>query len=668
MAKGAVAALLVEISADITGLEIGGKRAAKSMDNLGARALDLSRKMAALGAAAAAAGAAMVAGLVKGGIESIDTQAKLARSIDSTIDGLRALQFASGEAGVTSENLASAMQQLNARLGEAQRGTGEAKKALDMLGLSARDLAQQDADTRIATIADRVKDLGLSSAQVADILRDFGIRGGEMVDFLRQGGDAIRAARDDVRAFGLSVSEIDAAKVEAANDAMERIGLTMEGVKNQLAIAFAPILGELANRFNTLAKENEGFSKQAGQAAERIIMGFAKVADVIQGLRVVMKGLELVGVGAWAAIVSGAQLAMEAFTAIHDAWVRVQNAIARGLNALGAQIEEAPLFSEGPFMTDLRQFADEARDRVGAVRSELHELAMQELPSGKVTAFLEDVKVKAQEAAEATAAAMPTRGGTFVSPDESAQAEEDRQQEELDKRREALQARLDQLREFVMSEQELEIARHEERMKQLTEALDAELVTRQEYQELEAKLAEDHANRLKEIREKSLTDLARFQDSNFRNQVKTVSGHLADLTAGVAQHSRALFELNKAAGIANAIVNAYEGISLTMSKYPYPINIGMAAAHAAAAFAQVSAIKSQQFTGGGGAAPSLAGGTPAPPVTPVTGGTPQSAGGGAQLITIEGLSPDSLFSGRAVRELAERLQEHIRDGGTVRFA
>jgi len=662
-----VAALLVEIGADVTALEIGGKRAAKSMDDLGGRAAELSKKMAALGAAAAAAGAAVVAGLVKSGIDAIDSQAKLARSIGSTIDGLRSLQLASGEAGVSGESLASAMQQLNARLGEAQRGTGEAKKALDMLGLSARDLAKQDADTRIATIADRVKELGLSSAQVADILRDFGIRGGEMVDFLRQGGDAIRAARDDVRAFGLSVSEVDAAKIEAANDAMARIGLTMEAVRNQLAIAFAPILGEIANRFNALAKEHGGFGEMATQLAERLTHAFARVADVVHIAQIAFKGLQLtfatIGEVFWKVISALA----DGFAGFVDGITGGVNLIIRGLNSLGANLEQLPSLAESEFMHGLRSVADTAHEITDRVRMELIDLTTADWPSDKVRAFLEDVKAAANEAAAAVAGAQPGNG-TFVSSGEGAQAEEERQQKELEKRREALQARLDQLREFVMSEQELEIAQHEERMKQLTEALDAELVTRQEYQELEAKLAEDHANRLKEIREKSLTDLARFQDANFRNQVKTVSGHLADLTAGVAQHSRALFELNKAAGIANAIVAAHEGISLTLSKYPYPINIGMAAAHAAAAAAQISAIKSQHFNGGGGAAPSLAGGTPATPVTPVTGGTPQSAGGGGQLITIEGLSPDSLFSGRAVRELAERLQEHIRDGGTVQFA
>jgi hypothetical protein len=125
-----------------------------------------------------------------------------------------------------------------------------------------------------------------------------------------------------------------------------------------------------------------------------------------------------------------------------------------------------------------------------------------------------------------------------------------------------------------------------------------------------------------------------------------------------------MFNMNKVAGIANAIINAYEGISLTLKTYPYPMNIGMAAAHAAAAFAQVSAIKSASF--GGSSAPSIAGSTPATPVTPVTSGAPSQIGGG-QRIAIEGLSRGDLFSGEAVRELIEKINEAASDGARVVF-
>jgi hypothetical protein len=670
VAKGqAVASLLVQIGADISGLEQGGKQAAKSMQDLGKHARELGNKMAALGAAAVAAGAAMVASLTKAGLDQIDVQAKLARSLGSTIDGLRALQLASGEAGVSGEALAGNMQKFNQRLGEAQRGTGEAKKALDMLGLSAASLAAMDTDARIATVADRIRELGLSTSQTADVLRNFGIRGGEMVDFLRQGGDVIRAARDDVEAFGLSLSAIDAAKVEAANDAMGRIGLVMEGIKNQLAIAFAPVLGELADRFNNLAKENKGFGDQAIAVAEGIAKGFGFVGDVLHGLHVVIKGLQLVAEGFGGAFYSVIQGIMEAVVALNDAVARDINKTIGFFNRLGASIEEIPLMTDSEWVNDFRQFAEGSRARVASVRDELHELAMQEMPSDKIARFFDDVRARADEAANAVVQNQ-SGGGDFESTDEGANKREEERAKELEARREALLQQLNQVIEFAATEDEFETARHEERLETLRYALDQEMILEEEFQIAKQILEEKHQAKIAEIRKKGMTDLQKFTDASYSKQVGMISGYLADITAGVARENRAMFELNKAAGIANAVVSAYEGISKTLGAYPFPINVALAAAHAVAAFAQVRAIASQNFNSGGAAAPSLAGGTPATPVTPVTGGTPQSGGGAGSgsVLTVEGVSPDSLFSGRTVRALAERLAEHQRDGGEVVFA
>jgi hypothetical protein len=89
----------------------------------------------------------------------------------------------------------------------------------------------------------------------------------------------------------------------------------------------------------------------------------------------------------------------------------------------------------------------------------------------------------------------------------------------------------------------------------------------------------------------------------------------------------------------------------------------MAAAHAAAAFAQVNAIKSASFRSSGGVAPSIAGSTPAPPTSPTGSGTPGRDG----TLMIQGISPDALFSGSMVRQLMEQVQEWQRDGGKVVF-
>lgn len=162
-----------------------------------------------------------------------------------------------------------------------------------------------------------------------------------------------------------------------------------------------------------------------------------------------------------------------------------------------------------------------------------------------------------------------------------------------------------------------------------------------------------------------MTDAQKFEKKTMGEKAKTIFGELSNITAGVAQHNRGLFELNKVAGISNAIIGAYEGISKTMAAYPYPWNIAMSAAHGIAAFAQVSAIKSTQF--GSGGAPSIAGSTAAAPVSPVSSGAPGAAGGRGleQTILVQGISEGELFSGGRMRGLIESLLEYQRNGGRV---
>ncbi|GAB5431211.1 MAG: hypothetical protein EpisKO_05810 [Epibacterium sp.] len=246
MAGQNIGNLKVSIGADTSELSRGIGRARALMGSL-------SRAAKVAGVAAGASFAVATAGMVamtRGGLEAVDAQAKMARSVDGTIDGLRALQIAGGDAGVSVSEMNGAVQMMGKRLAEAAReGTGPAADALKRLGLDARDLMEMDVDARFGAIADRINGLGLSAQDAAGLMREFGVRSNEVSLALLQGSGAIRNARSEVEKFGLSMSGEMAAKVEAANDAISRIGFVFEGMRNQLAVGLAPVLQELATSF-----------------------------------------------------------------------------------------------------------------------------------------------------------------------------------------------------------------------------------------------------------------------------------------------------------------------------------------------------------------------------------------------------------------------------------
>ncbi|MEH6834806.1 hypothetical protein [Falsihalocynthiibacter arcticus] len=246
MAQSVIGALRVNLGMDSAKFQSGAKKVNDPLKVMKGRFLAMS-------AAAVAFGAAITASALKSAQE-IDRVAKAARRLDSSITGFRALELAADEAGVPLSGLTNDVQNMNreiANIGVA----GNADRALKKLGLSAADLAGSDADEKIATIADRIKGLGLNSGQATTILRDLGVRNREMVLLMLQGGDALRSARKDVIDYGLALSGVDAGAIEQANDRISRLGLIGQYAGQKLAVALVPALGAMAKGMTDSLRE-----------------------------------------------------------------------------------------------------------------------------------------------------------------------------------------------------------------------------------------------------------------------------------------------------------------------------------------------------------------------------------------------------------------------------
>lgn len=158
----------------------------------------------------------------------------------------------------------------------------------------------------------------------------------------------------------------------------------------------------------------------------------------------------------------------------------------------------------------------------------------------------------------------------------------------------------------------------------------------------------------------------KFSTMTTKKQVKTILGTTLELTRGVAHENKTMFKINKAAGIANAIINTHAGVTKSLSAYPWPLAGVMAALHLAAGMAQVSAIKGASFGGGGGGGGGLGGGGSIPATAPSDLGTPVNNQGNRQdiRITVEG---SGVLSRDQTDEIARSLGEYFRDGGEVSF-
>lgn len=229
--------------------------------------------------------------------------------------------------------------------------------------------------------------------------------------------------------------------------------------------------------------------------------------------------------------------------------------------------------------------------------------------------------------------------------------------EELERQRQSQLNRLASLQEYLGHVDEVEEYHRQQRLDLLTELEEQNIITDQQKRDLTLEVERKHQENLNNIVAKGIEDRATFERSSLTNQAKFVFGYLASITQGTANHNKTMFKINKAAAIANAIINTAQGATKAL-EWGFPLGPIFAGVIIAAGLAQIASIKSQQFEGGGaGTAPSLVGKTGTPTVTGTVPTTPQDESSLRGSPLVEGA--DSSSGPRAFVQLV------IQDGAVV---
>ena len=356
----------------------GFRRLSREMEAANRRLARFARQATRIarvvGAAAAAAGAA----LIRSGLQTIDAQAKLAQSLATTTASVQVLARAADLSGNTFRELEAGSARLTRRLSLfAADGSGPAADAIRRLGLNAAELLRLPLDERIARVTEAIRQNAAASEQAALFSQLFGDRG--FVAFQRLDPAQLRQANDELRRFGVLVSDADADRIEETNDAVSRLGLIWRGLSNQLAVAAAPALQSAAEGLARLGEvggpiqrvftglsdalvlliDNVGrvastAAAFAGFLAGRWVAGMAAAALSVRGLAttlVVLRGA-LIRTGIGALIVGAGELIYqftrlvaatgglgEALGLLKDVAAEAWGRIALGAGAAWARVE-----------------------------------------------------------------------------------------------------------------------------------------------------------------------------------------------------------------------------------------------------------------------------------------------------------------------------------------
>lgn len=175
--------------------------------------------------AGAFAGAFAIRQIVQFGNEALelaDSVGKVADKLGVTTDFLQRMQFAAEQTGIAQNTLNMGLQRFIRRVAEARNGTGEAKAALEQLGIALNDSEgnARSIEDILADVSDGLANTADSGEKVRLAFKFFDSEGVSLVSTL---GDGSEALKEMMKSATGVIPEETVRQAERFNDTMNRL-------------------------------------------------------------------------------------------------------------------------------------------------------------------------------------------------------------------------------------------------------------------------------------------------------------------------------------------------------------------------------------------------------------------------------------------------------------
>lgn len=252
-----IATLAAKLTLDNRAFLAGFRQSMRASKSFGAAiGQGMASAVTSMGAAiAASVSLAGAIGRVSQSMESIDRGAKLADRLGLSNEAMQRLTVIAKAGNVDVEVLSKAMLTMG-------RNIGTGGKTLD---------------ERFFDVADAIAAIKDPAERSAKAQKIFGKAGDELINVLSEGSGRLRDSARLLDRFGLSMTRLDAAKVERANDALTRLDIVSRGLTDKFTVALSPVIEEFADRTLTVLEN-------LGNALDRFGAKWDMVAGAMGGV------------------------------------------------------------------------------------------------------------------------------------------------------------------------------------------------------------------------------------------------------------------------------------------------------------------------------------------------------------------------------------------------
>jgi hypothetical protein len=120
-------------------------------------------------------------------------------------------------------------------------------KALETLGLDAATLKAQSPDQQLQSIMTAFQGIQNPTQKAGLAMQVFGKAGAQMIPLLSASSEELAGMRDEAKKFGMSLSADQVDSAAKFNDAIDKMGMALQGVANTIGAALAPLLTWMAD-------------------------------------------------------------------------------------------------------------------------------------------------------------------------------------------------------------------------------------------------------------------------------------------------------------------------------------------------------------------------------------------------------------------------------------
>ena len=223
------------------------------------------KKVGKVMAASMAIGAVAIVGMFNKFRHEMDRIGKLSQRLEEAPETLQRIGLAAELAGADLETVVKGAQKFVRSVVEATEGSKIYKRAMDVLGLSAKDLLELPLEDQLIALSDAYVNSGKGGAELAAIQDLLGKQGVELLPLLRMGPEALAKAMGEAKVV-----------TSETIDEMQELNDEMTIMSRDLQVGFAPFFKWMSEKLLMLIEQWDrvmGSFRRGGRAVGKLMQG-----------------------------------------------------------------------------------------------------------------------------------------------------------------------------------------------------------------------------------------------------------------------------------------------------------------------------------------------------------------------------------------------------------